>query len=117
MYIARLEGKENEKQKFDEEGNDGGLLFQSLKEKQKGQSLYLLAWRWLVSFVSVGEGTDLSDAPAKAMLRIWRYAPRRCWIFPLLRLFPHALRSGRCFYACKLGHLRSIPSAKREGQS
>ena len=106
-----------DKQKFDGKKIRRGLLFQSLKEKQKGQSLYLLAWRWLVSFVSVGEGTDLSDAPAKAMLRIWRYAPRRCWTFLLYGSPPHALRSGRSFYACKLGYLRCIPSAKREGQS
>ena len=77
------------KQKFDEEGNDGGLLFQfyapryclrqtlCLKEKQKGQSIYLLARRCLLSFVSAEEGTDLSDAPTKAMLRILRYAPRQ----------------------------------------
>ena len=72
------DGRLFEKQKFDEEKRyDGGLLFQSLKEKQKGQSLYLLAWRCLVSFAPVGEETDLSDAPAKAMLRIWRYARRQ----------------------------------------
>ena len=105
------------KQKFDEEGNDGGLLFQSLKEKQKGQSIYLLARRCLLSFVSAEEGTDLSDAPTKAMLRIWHYAPRRCWTFLLFSSPPHALRSGRSFYACKLGHLRCFPSTKCEGQS
>ena len=99
------------------EGNDGGLLFQSLKEKQKGQSLYFLAWRCLVSFAPVGEETDLSDAPAKAMLRILRFARRRCGTFLLSGPYPHALRSGRSFYACKLGYLRCIPSAKREGQN
>ena len=87
------------------------------KEKQKGQSLYLLAWRWLVSFVSVGEGTDLSDAPAKAMFRILRSARRRWWTFLLFGSRPHALRSGRSFYACKLGYLRCFPSTKCEGQS
>ena len=66
------------------------------KEKQKGQSLYFLAWRCLLSFTSAEEGTNLSDAPTKAMLRIWRYARRRCWVFPLLRSYPHALRSGCC---------------------
>ena len=70
-----------------------------------------------MSFVSVGEGTDLSDAPAKAMLRILRFARRRCGTFLLFRLLLHASRSGRSFYVRKLGHLRSIPSAKREGQS
>ena len=99
------------------EGNDGGLLFQSMKEKQKGQSIYLLARRCLLSFVSAEEGTDLSDAPTKAMLRIWRYAPRRCWTFLLFGSLPHALRSGRSFYACKLGYLRCFPSTKCEGQS
>ena len=88
-----------------------------LKEKQKGQSLYLLAWRCLVSFASARAGTDLSDAPAKAMLRILRFARRRCWAFLLFGSPPHALRSGRSFYVCTLGYLRSIPSAKREGQS
>ena len=106
------------KQIFDGEGrNNGGLLFQSLKEKQKGQFLYLLAWRCLVSFAFAKARTDLSDAPAKAMLRILRFARRRCGTFLLSGPYPHALRSGHSFYACKLGYPCRIPSAKREGQS
>ena len=92
---------------------NGGLLFQSLKEKQKGQSLYFLAWRCLLSFTSLEKGTDLSDAPTKAMLRIWRYAPRRCWAFLLFRSLLHASRSGccadsDCWVICAASRARSV---------
>ena len=67
-----------------------------LKEKQKGQPLYFLAWRCLLSSTFAEEGTNLSDAPAKAMLRILRFARRRCWAFLLFRSLLHASRSGCC---------------------
>ena len=76
-------------------GNDGGVPFRRPKRNRKGQFLLrLLGWRCLMLFASVGDGTDLSDAPDKLMLRIWRYAPRRCWFSPLFGSYLHASRSG-----------------------
>ena len=95
------------------EGNDGDLLFQSLKEKQKGQSLNLEVWRCLLSFASAEEGMNLSDAPAKAMLRIWRFARRRCLTFLLFGSYLHASRSGccadgNCWGICAASRARSV---------
>ena len=83
------------------------------KEKQKGQSLNLLVWRCLLSFTSLEKGTNLSDAPTKAMLRILRFARRRCWAFLLFGSPPHALRSGcyaddDCWIICVASRARSV---------
>ena len=65
-------------------------------EKEPKRAVFIAVVGLAMSvFVRVrGRGTDLADAPAKAMLCIWRYAPRRCWISPLLGSYLHASRSG-----------------------
>jgi len=77
--------------------NERGRSF-SPPEKEPKRAVFIAVVGLAMSvFVRVrGRGTDLADAPAKAMLRIWRYARRRCWIFPLFGTYPHALRSGCC---------------------
>ena len=75
--------------------------------------MYLLAWRCLVSFASARAGTDLSDAPAKAMLRILRFARRRCLTFLLFGSYLHASRSGccadgNCWGICAASRARSV---------
>ena len=67
-------------------------------EKEPKRAVFIAVVGLAMSvFVRVrGRGTDLADAPAKAMLCIWRYAPRRCWILLLFRSYLHASRSGCC---------------------
>ncbi len=62
---------------------------------QRADSGRLLYWRRMSASSPAGTGTDLSDAPAEATLRVWRSAPRRWQAGPLSGSRPHAMRSGR----------------------